>query len=142
MNEYTFEQIQVGHKEQFSRIITKDMEDAFREITGDNNPMHRDDNFAIEIGGGKYRGHVAFGMLTASLISTLGGMYLPGKYSLIHSVDKLSFRKPVYVGDVLTIAGEVKVKQDGLKLIIIGIKITNQNGKTVATAEMKNMVQR
>ena len=141
MNEYTFDKISVGQTESFAKTITKEMEDAFREITGDINPLHQNDKFAKEASGGRYQSHIAFGMLTASLISTLAGVYLPGKYSLIHSIEKLYFKKPVFISDELIVTGKVVDKQEDLKLIIVVIKITNQTGKTVAIAQMKNLVQ-
>lgn len=79
-------------------------------------------------------------MLTASLYSTLAGVYLPGKYSLIHSIDNISFKKPVYAGDTLTITGTVKEKQEDLNLILVSVKIMNQNQKLVSKAEMKILV--
>ena len=103
MNEYTIEEIQVGMSASFKKLITKEMEDSFRVITGDENPLHKEDDFALEISGGNFKGHAAFGMLTASFYSTVAGMYLPGKYSLIHSFDEISFMKPVFVGDELVI---------------------------------------
>ena len=142
MNEYRFEDIRVGQTESFQREITLEMEDRFREISGDTNPLHRDDDFAREMGGSRFERHVSFGMLTASLYSTMAGVYLPGKYSLIHSFDKLSFKKPVYAGDVLTVTGTVKDKQDGLGLILLDVKIRNQNHQRVSSAEMKVLVQR
>ena len=78
-------------------------------------------------------------MLTASLYSTLCGMYIPGMYSLIHSVE-LQFLKPVFAGDELTVTGEVTDKQDGLKLLRVKAKITNQNGKCVSKANIKVLV--
>ncbi len=78
MNEYTIERIQVGMSASFKKLITKEMEDSFRMITGDENPLHKDDSFALEISGGNFKGHAAFGMLTASFYSTVAGMYLPG----------------------------------------------------------------
>ena len=118
------------------------MEDMFRSITGDLNPLHRDDAYAKEISSGKYTSHVVFGMLTASLYSTIAGMYLPGKYSLIHSLEKVDFKKPVYVGDRLTVTGTVREKQDGLKLLILDVVIRNQTGKIVSKAGMKVLVQK
>ncbi|WP_026491175.1 MaoC/PaaZ C-terminal domain-containing protein [Butyrivibrio sp. XPD2002] len=142
MREYTYEELEIGQNESFTKEITAEMENAFRSITGDENPLHKDDGFAGEISGGKYSSHVTFGMLTASLYSTLAGMYLPGKYSLIHSFDRIDFRKPVFVGDVLTVSGTIHEKQDDLSLIIIDALIKNQNGKVVSKAAMKVIVQR
>ncbi len=138
--EYKYFDIYIGMKESFERIVTKDMEDKFREISGDNNPLHYDDNFAQEISKGKYKKHVTFGMLTAGLYSTVAGMYLPGKYSLIHSFDEISFVKPVFEGDKLTVTAEVTDKNDSLKLIVLKICIKNQENKTVSKAKMKVIV--
>lgn len=140
MNQYTFDEIEVGMKASFSRNITGEMEQAFRTISGDENPLHNDDAFACEISGGKYQQHVSFGMLTASLYSTIAGMYLPGKNSLIHSFEEISFLKPVFVGDELTVTGEVVDKEQGLNLIRIKVVIKNQQGKLVSRAKMKILV--
>ncbi len=142
MNEFVLSEIEPGLKASFKRTITKEMEDAFRTISGDENPLHQDDVFAQEIGEGKFPGHVSFGMLTASLYSTMAGMYLPGKYSLIHSFDELSFLKPVFAGDELTVEGEVIDKNEALGLIRLKVVIKNQNQKTVSRAKMKVMVMR
>lgn len=142
MNEYEFNDLQIGQTEGFQKEITAEMENAFREITGDMNPLHKDDEFAEEVGKGRFKSHVSFGMLTASLYSTLAGVYLPGKYSLIHSIDNLSFKKPVYAGDILTVTGTVCGKQEDLKLILVTAKISNQDGKTVSKADMKILVQK
>lgn len=125
MNEYKYDEIQVGLKESFCVHITKEMEDSFRTITGDMNPLHIQDDFARASGDGKFPGHVTFGMMTASFYSTLAGVYIPGKYSLIHSVG-LKFLKPVFAGNDLTVTGEVVEKVDALKLIQIKCKIVNE----------------
>ncbi len=142
MNEYTIDQIEVGMSEKFSKTVTKEMEDGFRLITGDENPLHQDDLYAKEISDGGFKGHVSFGMLTASLLSTLAGVYLPGKYSLIHSIEDISFKKPVYVGDELTVTGEVTDKNVDLKLIMIKVDVKKQDNSTVCKAKMKVLVMK
>lgn len=139
MNEYTFDQTTVGMTETFTKEITLEMEDAFRLISGDENPLHKDDNYAQMIGEGEFKQHVSFGMLTASLYSTMAGMYLPGKYSLIHSLD-IKFQKPVFAGDVLTVTGTVMGMQEALKLLEIKVKILNQQQQCVSKADMKIIV--
>lgn len=139
MNAYQFSDIQIGMKESFFHQVTEDQEKAFRIITGDINPLHKDDNFAIDVGEGRFTKHVTFGMLTASFYSTLAGVYLPGRYSLIHSLE-IKFQKPVYVGDILKITGTVEKVQNELKLLEIKAVIENQNGKCVSKANMKVLV--
>lgn len=142
MDELLIAEIQVGLKASFKRTITGEMEAGFRLISGDENPLHKDDIFAQEVSKGKFKRHVTFGMLTASLYSTLAGMYLPGQYSLIHSFDKLSFLKPVFEGDELTVEGEVFDKEEELRLIRIKASIKNQNHEKVSSAKMKVLVMK
>ena len=78
-------------------------------------------------------------MLTASLYSTIAGMYLPGKYSLIHSIE-IKFIKPVFAGDVLTVTGTVDEKHENMKLLRLKVKIVNQTDECVSKADMKVLV--
>ena len=133
MNTFTYDQIEIGHKESFKVKVTQADMDMFREITGDVNPLHKDPEYAGALG---HPGCVVFGMLTASYLSTLAGVYLPGQHSLIHSV-KTKFSGAVYVDDELTIEGTVTEKNDTFELIIIKAVIKNQEGKKVCKAEMQ-----
>lgn len=142
MNDYTYEDIKVGMNISFEKEITTDMEDMFRAITGDENPLHKDDDFAKSNSDGRFPRHVTFGMLTASLCSTVAGMYLPGKNSLIHSFDEISFKKPVFTEDVLTVEAKVTDKNDELKLIFIKVIIRNCYGEIVSRARMKVLVMK
>lgn len=142
MKEYTFDQLEIGQTATFSRRITVEMENAFREISGDENPLHCDDDFAQNASDGKFSRHVAFGMLTASMYSTMAGMHLPGKYSLIHSLDNISFQQPVFAGDELTVTGKVVDKDENLHLLRLKVVIKNQAQKVVSKAVMKVVVLR
>lgn len=133
MNEYTYDEIAIGQKESFSVTVTEEMMNSFRDITGDINPLHNDKDYAISKG---HPDRVVYGMLTGSLLSTLAGVYLPGKRSLIQEV-KLKFAKPVYIGDTLTVEGVVEEKHDSYSLIILKVTIRNQNGDKVCRARMQ-----
>ena len=50
MNEYVFDEIKLGLEASFNKKITPEMESLFREISGDENPLHKDDEFAKEVG--------------------------------------------------------------------------------------------
>ncbi len=127
MNEYTFEQLQIGKTEQFTVAITEDKMKSFCELSGDTNLLHTDENFARNYG---FSGKVVYGMLTASLISQLGGVYLPGKYCIIQQVET-KFVSPVYVGDCLTVVGTVKELHESVKQMVVKVEIHNQLGKKV-----------
>ena len=133
MNEYTFDELAVGMSESFSVTVTPEMLDRFRTDTGDINPLHNDEAFALERG---YTGRVAYGMLTASFLSTLAGVYLPSKWCLIQRVET-DFPRPVYPGDTLSISGTVKEKDDTFRNITIAVRIRNQAGDTVLRGKMR-----
>ncbi|MFW5669379.1 MAG: MaoC/PaaZ C-terminal domain-containing protein [Acetivibrio ethanolgignens] len=137
MNFYRYEEIKIGTEEKFEVTVTEEMLEKFRDITGDINPLHCDKNFAVRQG---HPSEVVYGMLTASFYSTLGGIYLPGKYCLIHSVE-VKFAGPVYIGDRLFIEGKVVEKNDTFKLLTIKVTIRNQDGKKVSRGIMKAGVQ-
>ena len=106
---------------------------AFTQMTDDINPLHIDDDYAKRKG---FDGRVVYGMLTSSFYSTLVGMYLPGKYSLLHSID-ISYHCPVYIGDELTVYGEVSYKNEAYSQIEITAYITNHKNKKISKSKIK-----
>ena len=70
----------------------------FAEITGDQNPVHLDSEYAAK---GKFGKTIVHGILLAGLISKVIGMELPGKGSIYLEQD-LQFKKPVFVGEKVT----------------------------------------
>jgi 3-hydroxybutyryl-CoA dehydratase len=130
---YTYDELTVGQKAEFDAVITEEMLESFRKISGDINPLHCDETYARSQG---HPGRVAYGMLTASLYSTLAGVYLPGKYCLLHEVDS-SFNHPVYIGDTLHVTGTIKEKNDTFRFVVIKAVITNQNGEKVSKASIR-----
>lgn len=133
MNRYSWEDIALGMEEHFSVTVTEEMLEHFRLITGDENPLHKDEAFAKEKG---YSGKVAFGMLTASFLSTLAGVYLPGERSLIHSAES-KFVKPVFPGDELTVSGTVAEMDERFQILRLKVVISNQKGEKVLKGAMQ-----
>lgn len=133
INSFLYDEIQVGFIQTFNTVVDNEKVEGFRSISGDINPLHNDENYAISKG---FKGKVAYGMLTASFYSTLVGVFLPGEKCLIHSME-LKFNNPVYLNDILCIKGEVVEKNDTCKLITIKGKIKNQNGVIVSKAMIK-----
>lgn len=133
MNDYKYEDLSIGMKEFFKVKITDSMMKSFLNITGDRNPLHCDKGYA-ELHG--YKDNIVYGMLTASFLSTLAGEYLPGRRSLIHSVE-IKFRKPVFVGDILSVRGVVDMLNNTVKQITLKVDITNQNHVKVVKGIMK-----
>ncbi len=75
-------------------------------------------------------------MLTASFLSTLAGIYLPGEKSLIHSVETKMI-KPVFIGDELIVTGKVSEKSGSIPVITVKVTIENQNREIVMRGKMQ-----
>lgn len=133
MKHYQYDEIQMGMEEKFQIEITEQMLDTFCTLTGDENPLHCDAEYARSKG---KKGRVAYGMLTASFLSTLAGMYLPGEKSLIQSVE-VKFLKPVYIGDILEIKGVVEEKHDVFQRIGLKVTATRNDTEKVLKGKMK-----
>ncbi len=132
MNTYKFEDLTIGQEESFCYEVTKEKMNIFGELVGDNNPLHKDDFFAQEYG---FRERVVYGMLSSSLISTLAGVYLPGKYCIIQQVN-CKFIKPVYSGDILVIRGTVKELNKSVGQAVIKVEMRNQMKEKVIRATL------
>lgn len=132
VKEYTFDECQLGLEESFDVLITEEIQQKFKEITGDVNPMHVDKVYVQSRG---YKDVLVYGMCTASFYSTLVGMYLPGKNALLLGLD-VQFPKPVYVGDKLTISGKIIERNEVYRRITIKADIYNQDRKKVSRAKI------
>lgn len=132
MNHYSFDDISLGMSAEFDVKITQKQMEIFAELSGDFNPMHIDSEYAKNRG---YTDVVAYGMLVSSFYSKLVGMYLPGEKCMLNKCA-VNYRKPVYVGDVLVISGEVTDKRISTRRMKIKGKCCNQKGEAVNTAEI------
>ena len=83
-----------------THVVTQADFDRFARLSGDTNPLHVDPEYAQAT---LFKGTIAHGMLTVSLISALLGTQMPGPGSVYVS-QSLRFKRPVRGGD------EVEVK--------------------------------
>jgi 3-hydroxybutyryl-CoA dehydratase len=132
MNAYRWEDLRVGLREAFDVALTAEMFDAFRALSGDENPLHADAEYAVRAG---FPGRVAFGLLTSAFYSRLVGVHLPGKHALFHGLS-VEFVTPAFAGDVLRVSGEVTHLSDAVRRIELRALILNQADKTVSRAKL------
>jgi len=117
----------VGDSEFFYHTVTREEIEGFAILSGDNNPLHINREFAERLGS---RDIVSHGMLTSALVSRLIGTKLPGYGSLWLSQD-FEFTSAVFPGDLLKVFGKViRVLTRG-ELIDIEFEVSNQDAKTV-----------
>ena len=120
-SELTFEQIEIGLTQKFVLTITQSMVDDFAKISGDFSPLHMSDDYAKST---KFEKKIIHGMLLASFLSRMVGMYMPGKHALYAS-QTLEFQNPCFVGDEIVVSSKVIDKSDSTKIITIDSKIEN-----------------
>lgn len=123
----TVNDLKIGDKASFEKTITEVDISLFAGISGDFNPLH----INLEaIKKTKYKGRLAHGLLTASLISAVIGTKLPGIGTLYLKQD-LEFLEPVFVGDTIKATVEVKEINIAKNIAILDTFCINQNGVTV-----------
>jgi 3-hydroxybutyryl-CoA dehydratase len=132
----TFDEITVGQTAEFAKTITEFDIGMFAGITGDFNPLHVNRVVAEQ---SRFGGRIAHGMLTASLISTVIGMYLPGP-GCVYLGQTLRFTRPVKIGDTVTVTVEVLEKVVGKRRLRLATVCTNQNGEKVIDGEATVLV--
>lgn len=131
----TFDEINVGDRSERVHTVTDSDLVLFASVSGDKNPVHLDEEYAAST---MFKGRIAHGMFTGALISASLGMDLPGP-GTIYLGQSLSFRKPVMIGDTLTVTLEVASKHDSKPILTVNCTVTNQNGKVVAAGEASVM---
>lgn len=119
--------IKIGQKKSFEVVVTESMVDDFAKLSGDNNPLHMDENYAKS---NNFKGRVCHGMLLASFFSRLAGMYIPGKNALYFS-QSLKFQYPCFVNDRIEIHGEVIDKSLATKIITLKTTIIKDKRQIV-----------
>ena len=104
-NGYDIEDLKVGMTARFSKTITEADIVLFAGASGDNNAMHINEEFAQTTA---FKGRIAHGMLTASVISAAIAGRLPGP-GTVYLSQNLRFKAPVRPGD--TVHATVTVKE-------------------------------
>ena len=128
-----FEKIQVGDSAEIIHIISEEDVHKFVELSGDNNKLHVDKEFASKT---SFKKTVAHGMIGASFISTIIGTKIPGDGALWYA-QNLEFLLPVRVGDKLTVVATVLKKIERQNSIELQTDIFNQHKQKVTTGIAK-----
>jgi len=130
----TFAELKVGDSASIARTLTyKDIE-LFAIMSGDVNPAHVDEEYAKS---DMFHRIIAHGMWGGALISTVLGTQLPGP-GAIYLGQSLKFRRPVSLGDTITVSVRVTEKAEDRNRISLDCQATNQKGEVVisGTAEV------
>lgn len=123
----TYDELNLGDGAQIIRTLNLNDIKAFAAVSGDTNPAHLDPNYADQT---LFHGVIAHGMWGGALISSVLGNHFPGA-GTIYLDQTLHFKKPIRIGDTLTIKVTVISKDDAKKKVELNCSIENQNGELV-----------
>lgn len=97
LNGYDVEDLKLGMTASFAKTITEADLVMFAGVSGDNNAMHVNEEFAATT---PFGGRIAHGMLTASVISAAIANKLPGP-GTVYLGQNLRFKAPVRPGQTV-----------------------------------------
>jgi len=122
--------IKIGDKASFTKKISSDDIFIFADVSGDDNPVHIDKEYAER---SKFGERIAHGYHVGSFISAVIGKSLPGKGSIYLS-QSMQFKEPVMINDEITATVEVtSFPKD--KHVMLKTTCTNQHGAVVINGE-------
>lgn len=129
LSNYTYDEINIGQVASYSKEIGEQDIQLFAIVSGDNNPVHLDAEFAA---GTPFKERIAHGMLSGAVISAAIALELPGP-GTIYLGQSMRFRRPVKIGDTITVELEITDKRDDKKFVTLDTKVVNQDGEVVVT---------
>ena len=109
--------------------ITNELLFNFGNLAGDYNPIHTDENYAKSKG---FEGIMSYGNILGLLISSLVGESLK-KYEVMLISQSINYKKPVYLGDKITLKGVIKEMNEVYKVVKIKLFFKNNSGEICAT---------
>jgi phosphate acetyltransferase len=128
----TYDELKVGDCAELTRTLRKQDIELFAVLSGDVNPAHVDEDFAKS---DAFHKVIAHGMWGGALISAVLGTELPGP-GTIYLDQVLHFRKPVGLGDSVTVRVTVREKHGGNK-VTLDCTCLNQAGEIVLEGEAR-----
>lgn len=94
---YYIEDVAPGMTASSAKTISDSDINLFITVSGDDNPVHSDPDYAAKT---QFKGRIAHGMLTTSVMTSALSNQLPGYGSILLDVSA-RFKAPVYPGDTV-----------------------------------------
>lgn len=126
---YTPDELQPGQWTRGERVFTREDVDLFARLTGDQNPIHVDGEYAKKT---IFKERIVHGSMLLAWIGGLIADRLPGP-GTIALEQKVAAKFPVLVGE--TISARIKIVEIAGKKVRLEISCTNKEGKLVMEGE-------
>jgi 3-hydroxybutyryl-CoA dehydratase len=116
LNGHDVEDLRPGMHATYSKTITEADIVLFAGVSGDNNAVHTNEEFAL---GTPFRGRIAHGFLTAGVISAAVANRLPGP-GTVYLGQQLTFKAPVRPGDTVHATVTVQSVDPARARVVLG----------------------
>jgi acyl dehydratase len=119
--DWSLDSLTEGTVAQHGYVITKGTWEALTGVFGDVNPVHVDPDVAGKLG---FPNVVMHGAILQGFVSHFVGMVLPGRRSLLMSVD-LRYLAVSFLGDSLVVKGEISQRVESQRVVVVSLTIEN-----------------
>lgn len=119
---------QIGQQFTAEYVVDETVHAAFVALSGDRNPLHCDEAFALSKG---FSGRVMHGNILCAFLSDAIGMRLPTPNVIIHT-QEIAFVAPVYLGDRINWEGTVEDVSPAVGAVVVKFRFRNHAGKVVS----------
>jgi acyl dehydratase len=123
--------VSVGDRATRSLTLTADHVEQFAALSGDYNPLHFDEEFAVATPFGKL---VVQGGLTTGILHALVAEDMPGPGTVFLS-QNWKFTAPVFIDDTITAEAEILTVHATKPVTSLAVVVKRQDGETVLEGE-------
>lgn len=131
MPKHTYDSMQIGDTFEWSRTVSADDVRAFADVSGDDNPLHLDPEYAATTPFGQPIVHGAF---LLGIVSKVLGRDYPGPGSVAVALSA-KFLRPVPVGSEIKLEVKVVEKIERHRHVRAKVYVYNEAGKMALGGE-------
>jgi len=128
-----YDELSVGQKATFSRLVTKQDVLQYMSLSGDLNPLYGDGHYA---GRTKYAHPIVPANMLAGFVMGAVATVLPGLGSLTYA-HSYRLTRPPRVGDTVTVEMEIIALKPESKHVIMEYRIHDQEERELQTGSME-----
>ena len=123
----SFEDLRVGVElPSLSRTVVREDVRAYADASGDQNPLHQNDDVARSVG---FSGIIAHGMFTMGHLATCVAAWAGGPANIIRL--SAQFRAPVLMGEEIVAGGRVRTIDEDTRRATVEVWVTvDRDGST------------
>jgi len=124
-------ELQIGDHVEETRVVSAEMIALYAQLSGDDNPLHLDAEYAARTPFGR---PIAHGPIALALAAGILGTRLPGPGS-IAITNYIRYRRPIFAGDAITTRIEVVAIDRERRCATFSMTFTNAGDEVVALGE-------